>query len=152
MSEVILYLDEPAADAVTEAASFLEARGAAIGDRSPLSVAFGDGAQIAAVPVQLSPAWCRVWVTTWGSSETVRLADEYVSRHRQRSRRIEQEIKKLEAGVYSESAWPEYEARLRRSLPGLEPAELEEKIATLKRRWMALGKKASASPEEHLSA
>ena len=152
MNEVVLYLDEAAGDAVAAAATFLEERGATIGDRSPLSVAFEDGAQIAAVPVQLKPGWCRVWVSTWGSAEAVRLANEYVSGNRERSRRVEQEVKALEASVYSEGAWPEYEARLRRSLPELGAAEMEARITALKRRWLALGKKASASPEEHLSA
>jgi hypothetical protein len=152
LKETVIFLDAPAAAAVDLAAEFLAARGAQITDRGPLSVAFAGAGQFAAVPVQLRPEWCRVWATAWGSEKSLELIEEFVALHRERSRVIESQVRALEADVYSEASWPPYEARLRHSLKGGTPDEVEAKIAEFKKRWLALGKRAVAAPEEHLSA
>ncbi|HEU5316599.1 MAG TPA: hypothetical protein VFX49_10850 [Chloroflexota bacterium] len=152
MKEVVVFLDLPAGDAVALAASFLAERGVPVTDRAPLSVAFAAG-QFAAVPVQLKPEWCRVWATAWGDGEAEHLVDEFAARHRERSRVAEAQVKAIEADVYSEASWPAYEQRLRASLSGgAGVEEVEAKIAAVKKRWLALGKRAGAAPEEHLSA
>jgi hypothetical protein len=82
----------------------------------------------------------------------LRLVDDYVALYQERSRRVEAEVRAIESGVYSEASWPEYEARLRRSLSRADPAVLDARVAALKQRWLALGKRAAAAPEDHLSA
>ena len=154
MKEVVVFLDEPGERAIDAAAEFLASRGVTITDRSTLSVAFAGAGQLAAVPVQLRPAWCRVWATAWDSDAAVAHVDAYVEAQRERSRRVEAEVKALEAEVYSEASWPAYAARLRASLSSAGTTEeaIERKLAALKERWMALGRRAAAAPEEHLSA
>jgi hypothetical protein len=152
VKEVVVFLDEPAEAAIQGATRFLEEHGVEITDRGPLSVAFAGAGQLAAVPVQLRPEWCRVWATAWGSEAALALVDEYAALHRERSGRVEAQVKAQEASVYSEASWPEYEARLRKSLSGTDEVAVEAKIAAFKQRWLALGRKASAAPEEHLSA
>ena len=152
MKEVVVFLDEPAEEAIRAATRFLEERGVEITDRGPLSVAFAGAGQLAAVPVQLRPEWCRVWATAWGGQAALEVVDEYAALHRERSRRVEAQVWEQEASVYSEASWPQYEARLRKSLSGTDAAAVETKIAVFKQRWLALGKRASAAPEEHLSA
>ena len=154
MREIVVFLDQPAEAAVSEAAAFLTGRGAEITDRGPLSVAFAGAGQIAAVPVQLRPEWCRVWATAWDSEDAIGHVEAYAAAHRERSRRVEAEVKALEAGVYSEASWPAYAERLRRSLStaGTSEEEIERRLVVLKQRWTALGRKAAAAPEEHLSA
>ena len=154
MKEVVVFLDEPAERAIESAATFLAERGAVVTDRSPLSVAFAGAGQLAAVPVQLRPAWCRVWATAWESEAALAHVDAYVAAQRERSRRIEGEVKALEAGVYSEASWPAYAERLRASLrhSGTAENDVESEVAAFKERWLALGRRAAAAPEEHLSA
>jgi hypothetical protein len=152
--EIVVFLDDSAENAVGAAAEFLAARGAQITDRAALSVAFAGSGQIAAVPVQLRPTWCRVWATAWDSEHAIAHVEAYAAAHREQSRRVEAEVKALEAGVYSEASWPEYAERLRRSLrgAGTTDEEIERRLGALKERWMALGRRAAAAPEEHLSA
>jgi hypothetical protein len=154
MKEVVVFLDEPAESAIRTAADFLAARGAEITDRTLLSVAFAGAGQLAAVPVQLRPEWCRVWATAWESEAAAAHVDSYVAAQRDRSRRVEAEVKALEAGVYSEASWPAYAAKLRASLisAGTSDEAIERKLAAFKQRWMALGRRAAVAPEEHLSA
>lgn len=154
MKEVVVFLDETAESAIHTAASFLASRGAEITDRSPLSVAFAGSGQLAAVPVQLRPEWCRVWATAWDSEAAFSHIDAYVAAERERSRRVEAEVKALEAGVYSEASWPVYAEKLRASLrcAGTADEDVEQKVAAFKQRWLSLGRRAAASPEEHLSA
>ena len=112
-------------------------------------------AQVAAVPVQLRPEWCRAWVTAHDSGRIAEVASAFVDAHRERSRRVEAEVRALETDVYSEASWPAYEATLRASLQrnGTSGADLEAKITAFKQRWLALGRRAAkAPPEEHLSA
>ena len=151
MKEIVVFFDVSAPDAVELAAGFLAERAVPVTDRGPLSVAFASG-QLAAVPVQLKPEWCRVWATAWGEGDAARLVDEFATRYRERSREVESRVKAIEADVYSEASWPAYEARLRASLSGGAAEEVEAKIAAFKKRWLALGKRAGAAPEEHLSA
>jgi hypothetical protein len=119
--------------------------------------------QLAAVPVQLKPEWCRVWVTTHdahqggaGADTVGDTAGEFVERERERSRRVEAQVRALEADVYGEAAWPAREAQLRAALggSGTSAAEVDAKVEAFKQRWLALGRKAAKSgPEEqHLSA
>lgn len=154
MKEVVVFRDEGAESAIRGAESFLVSRGAEITDRSALSVAFAGSGQLAAVPVQLRPDWCRVWVTAWDSEAAFAHVEAYVAAHRERSRRVEAEVKALEAGVYSEASWPTYAEKLRASLrhAGSGDEVVEQKVAAFKQRWLALGRRAAASPEEHLSA
>lgn len=151
MKEIVVFFDVPAPAAVEIAESFLTARSIDVTDRAALSVAFTAG-QFAAVPVQLKPEWCRVWATAWGDAGALGLVDEFAALHRDRSRQVEQAVKALEAGVYSEESWPVYEARLRDSLSGAGADDVETKIAAFKKRWLALGKRVKSAPEEHLSA
>ena len=154
MKEVVVFLDEPAERAVSAAGAFLAARGAELTDRAPLSVAFAGAGQIAAVPVQLKPEWCRVWATAWDSDTAIAHVEAYAAAQRERSRRVEAQVKALEAGVYSEASWPAYAEKLRASLrtAGASEQDVEQKVAAFKQRWMALGRRAAAAPEEHLSA
>ena len=112
-------------------------------------------AQVAAVPIQLKPEWCRAWVTAHDEGRIAAAAAAFVDSQRERSRRVEAEVRALETDVYSEASWPAYEATLRASLQrnGTDEAALETKIAAFKQRWLALGRRAAkAPPEEHLSA
>lgn len=149
-----MYLDEPAEVAIDGAARYLADRGVDITGRAPLSVSFAGSGQLAAVPVQLRPEWCRVWATAWDSETAVAHVEAYAAAQRARSRRVEAEVKSLEAGVYSEANWPVYAERLRRSLrgAGTSDEEIERRLAAFKERWTALGRRAAAAPEEHLSA
>lgn len=111
--------------------------------------------QVAAVPVQLRPEWCRVWVSTGGQGTATAAAEAFVAAHRDRSLRVAAAVQELEAGIYSEARWPAYEQTLRASLvkQGLPDQAVQEKVAAFKRRWLALGRKAAkAPPEEPQSA
>ncbi|HET7771023.1 MAG TPA: hypothetical protein VFN74_19780 [Chloroflexota bacterium] len=154
MREVVVFLDEPAEVAVGAAVEFLAERGAELTGRTPLSVAFAGAGQIAAVPVQLKPEWCRVWATAWDSTIAIEHIEAYAAAQRERSRRVEAQVKALESGVYSEASWPAYAERLRASLrsAGTSDEDVERKVSAFKQRWVALGRRAAAAPEEHLSA
>src|SRR3712207_5425780 len=72
--EVLIFFDRPAEQVVAAAAEFLARPGVRISHLSAYSVAFvaadgqaDDGGQVAAVPVQLKPDWCRVWVSIGGA-------------------------------------------------------------------------------------
>ena len=111
--------------------------------------------QIAAVPVQLRPEWCRVWVTAHEGGDAAAAAAELVERERERSRRVEAQVRALETDVYDEAAWPAREVQLRAALSGTgaAAADVDSKIAAFKVRWLALGRKATrGGSEEHLSA
>ncbi len=154
MREVTLFFDRPAEQVIGEAAAWLEQRHLSISHRTPFSVAFtdhgGTGGQLAAVPVQLRPEWCRVWLTVEGDGPASTDADAYVSEHRNDSRRVATDVQRLEASVYAEDRWPAYEAQLRASLSGSggEAAAIDAKVAAFRQRWLALGRKAAASPPE----
>jgi hypothetical protein len=177
MQETVVFLDEGASEAVCRAAEFLQRHGMVLSHQTPYSVAFLDPdaspavggqpatvrplvpvsegelppgtGQIAAVPVQLRPEWTRVWVTVNDDGHVAEVAEAYVAQHRSRSRQIETAVRDLEQDIYDEANWPVYEARLRGSLQkqGTDETEIEAKIATFKQRWLALGRKASKSPE-----
>ncbi|MGH2369104.1 MAG: hypothetical protein ACRDI2_12980 [Chloroflexota bacterium] len=106
--------------------------------------------QVAAVPVQLKPEWCRIWVTVQGEGSAITAADAYVAQQRERSQCIAAAVRQLEKGIYDESRWPAYESTLRASLQRQhhDPAVIDEKVAAFKKRWLALGRKAAkARPE-----
>ena len=70
MREILLFFDRPAEQVIAAAAAFLAQRGVRVAHRTAYSVAFvaasgsgTGGGQFAAVPVQLKPEWCRVWVS-----------------------------------------------------------------------------------------
>ena len=180
MRETVLLLDEPAEAAVASAAQFLRAQGMALLHQQRYSVSFGQGAgegaspgetgrtgrvggesagegylapgtgQIAAVPVQLNPEWCRLWVTVSGAGAAAGAAAAYVAQQQERSQRVEAAVRQLESGIYSEARWPAYEATLRANLmrQGIDSAEVDAKVAAFKKRWLALGRKASQAPPE----
>jgi hypothetical protein len=154
MREVLLFFDRPAEHVIEEAASCLEQRQLSITHRTPFSVAFADQertvGQFAAVPVQLRPEWCRVWLTIEGSGATSSAADAYVAEHRDASQRTEAEVKQLETSVYAEDRWPAYEARLRTSLvsQGNDDAAVDAKVAAFKQRWLALARKTALTPPQ----
>lgn len=150
MRETLLFFDRPAAAVVAAAADFLAARGVQITHRSPYSVAFAAAGQVAAVPVQLRPAWCRVWVSVDERGSAAPAAEAFIDLYREVSRRVQQAVQELERGVYDETAWPAYEAQLRASLArqGADPAAVDAKVAAFKQRWLALGRKAAAAPPE----
>jgi hypothetical protein len=112
-------------------------------------VAFQGAGQFAAVPVQLKPEWCRLWVTVTGG-DAAAVADAFVALHRTASRRVQQAVQQLESSVYDEARWPAYEAQLRASLAsqGTDQATTDAKVAAFKQRWLALGRKAAAAPPE----
>lgn len=164
MRETVLLLDQPAAGAIADAAEFLSRQGLQITHQTAYSVAFatpsGGGparqetpelgaGQIAAVPVQIRPKWCRVWVTVNGSGAVARAAEAYVAAHQERSAAVTTAVRDLERGIYDEARWPAYEATLRATLQGqgLDPAALEARLVAFKKRWLALGRKAAGSPE-----
>lgn len=178
VQESVLLLDEPAGAAILAACEFLRQQGLLVTHQSAYSVAFAavDGArsptldgegspsagqvqpqppyvgagQIASVPVQVRPEWCRVWVTVNGHGAVVAVAEAYVAMQRERSARVAVAVQELERGVYDESRWPAYAATLRATLQrqGLVGAVLEAKLTAWKKRWLALGRKAAASPED----
>jgi hypothetical protein len=154
LREVILFFDEAATAAIEHAVAFAIERGLTLTQHTQYS-AIVNGGQVAAVPIQLRPAWCRVWVTVEEGSEADLVLADFVALHRGHSRDVEAQVRALEADVYSEVSWPAYEAKLRTSLEraGTDPKLMAAKIAAFKQRWQALGRKAaSAPPEEHLSA
>ena len=111
--------------------------------------------QCSAVPVQLRPEWCRVWVTVNDTGAVSAAAEAYIETHREHSRVVEAAVRALEADIYSEARWPAYEMTLRASLgrAGTDPVMIDEKVAAFKQRWLGLGRRAAkAPPEEHLSA
>ncbi len=111
--------------------------------------------QCAAVPIQLKPEWCRMWVTVNDTNDVSEAAEAYVERHREKSREIEAAVRTLEADIYSEARWPAYELTLRASLKraGSDPTLIDGKVAAFKQRWLGLGRKAAkAPPEDHRSA
>ena len=157
MREVLLFFDRPAEQVIAAAAAFFAGQGVHISHHSAYSVAFvgaggqsDDGGQVAAVPVQLRPEWCRVWVSVGGAGAAGAAADAFVAQHRDTSRRVQPAVHQLERNVYDEARWPAYEAQLRASLTkqGVDPAAVGEKVAAFKRRWLALGRKAAAAPPE----
>ena len=173
MPEALLYFDQPAEAVIDAAARFLAQRGVTITHRSPYSVAFAgppgtagteagepaetgaallppNSGQMAAVPVQLKPTWCRVWVTVHGQGEAVAAAAAFVAEHQAGSRRVAAAVQELERGVYDEARWPGVEAQLRASLAkqGADQAAVEARVAAVKRRWLALARKAAAAPPE----
>lgn len=156
MRETVVFRDVGAERAIEEAITFLKDRGLAPDGQTPYSAWLTAGAQYAAVPVQLRPQWCRVWVTVHDGAPAplVDAAGVYIDANRARSRQIEAEVKALESEVYSESSWHEREQALRASLvsAGTSREAIDAKIALLKQRWLALGRKATAPSEEHLSA
>jgi len=155
--EVLLFFDQAAEHVITAAAVFLEQQGVRLSQRTPYSVAFvgagtreaedASGGQLAAVPVQLKPEWCRVWVTVEGHGAARAAADAFVAQHQATSRRVQAGVQQLERDIYAEAQWPAYEAQLRASLArqGADPAAIDEKVAAFKRRWLALGRKAGPS-------
>jgi hypothetical protein len=106
--------------------------------------------QVAAVPVQLKPEWCRVWVTVKGAGPAGEAADAYVAEHRERAARAGAAVRELERAIFNDSQWPAYAETLRASLSrqGLEAGAIEERVARFKQRWEALGRKAARGPEE----
>jgi hypothetical protein len=168
MPELVLFLDEPAVAAIEGAAAFLAEHHLTITHRTAYSVAFAETAaaggaapagatplpagsgQLAAVPVQLRPEWCRLWVTVHDTGRAAAVAAAYVEAQRERSRRVEAAVQALEAAVYAESSWPAYEANLRAALQrqGEAPDAVAARIAAFKRRWQALGRRAAQSPPE----
>jgi hypothetical protein len=108
--------------------------------------------QVAAVPVQRRPEWCRVWLTVNDAAAVAQVVDAYITLQRERSRRVETAVQELERDIYGEAQWPAYEATLRASLQkqGAPGAAIEAKIAAFKRRWLALGRKAAAAAPEDL--
>jgi hypothetical protein len=186
--ETILYLDQPAAAAVTAAAGFFAARPepvtivhrarysvSLVGPLDPLPAEappaggtvrpeatrhFHSGddrllepgaAQLAAVPVQVRPEWCRVWITTNGTGAASRAVEAYVSRERERSRGTQAAVRDLERAAYGEARWAQTESTLRATLQrqGLDADAIDAKVATLRQRWTAVARKAQAAgPEE----
>ena len=147
VEEVLLFFAQPAAQVIEETAAFFAARGVPATHRSPYSVAFAHG-QVAAVPVQLRPEWCRVWVTTTPGSPGHAAASAFVEAHRLSSRRTAAAVSELERDIYAESHWPVLEAQLRASLSRQGVADVDARIAAFKQRWEAVGRKAAATPPE----
>ena len=156
MRETILLLDESAESAIAAVATFLRRQGLRLTVQTPYSVAFAapEGAapgvgQVAAVPVQLRPAWCRLWVTVEGEGAAGRAADAYVAGQQARSARVGAIVQALERGIYDEAQWPAREATLRSTLgrQGMDAATIDARVAAFKKRWQALGRKAMASAE-----
>lgn len=110
----------------------------------------GGAGQVAAVPVQVRPEWCRVWVTVNGHGAVAAAADAYVATQRERSARVGAAVQELERDIYDEARWPAYEATLRATLQrqGLTGTVLQAKLAAWKKRWLALGQKAATSPRD----
>jgi hypothetical protein len=167
--ETALVLDEPAVGAIAEAADFLRRGGVRLTLQTPYSVAFageggGPGApadggtdstatgagQMAAVPVQLKPEWCRVWVTVSGGGPAAEAADAYVAEQRGRAARVGAVVREMERAIFDESQWADYAETLRASLrrQGLEAGAIEERVARFKQRWEALARKAARAAEE----
>jgi hypothetical protein len=164
--ETALVLDEPAEAAIAGAADFLRRRGVRLTLETPYSVAFADGrgapgapagggpergaGQVAAVPVQLKPEWCRVWVTVSGGGPAGEAADAYVAEHRERAAHAGAAVRELERAIFRDSRWPSYAESLRASLSrqGLEEGAIEERVARFRQRWEALGRKAAREAEE----
>lgn len=104
--------------------------------------------QVAAVPIQLRPGWCRVWVSVTGHGTAAHAAEAFVAQHGARSRALAVEVAALERQIYAPSRWPAYEAQLRANLLRHDdPASVEAKVAAFKKRWQALGRKAATDPE-----
>lgn len=106
--------------------------------------------QIAAVPVQLKPEWCRLWFTVSGPGPAADAVGAYVERQQERSRRVESSVRSLERGIYDEAQWPAQEAMLRGSLQkhGVDTTLIDAKIAAFQQRWRTLGRKAAQAPPE----
>jgi hypothetical protein len=156
MRETVLLLDETAEAAIAGAATYLQGQGLRLTVRTPYSVAFAapEGAtpgvgQLAAVPVQRRPAWCRVWVTVEGEGPAGAAADAYVAGQQARSARVGAIVQALEREIYDEAQWPAHEATLRATLgrQGMATATIEARVAAFKKRWQALGRKARAGAE-----
>jgi hypothetical protein len=105
--------------------------------------------QIAAVPVQVKPEWCRVGVTVNGEGPAVAAAGAYVAAHQERAAQAERAVREIELGAYDQSRWPQHAQALRATLErqGLDAATIEERVARYKVRWEALGRKIARSPE-----
>jgi hypothetical protein len=156
-AETELVLDEPAGQAIAGAAEFLRRRGLRLTLQTPYSVAFAataDGApagggQVAAVPVQLKPEWCRLWVTVSGTGPAAAAAAAFVAGLRERDGRARPVVRELEGAIYAPARWPEYAATLSASLrkQGLPAAAIEARLARFRQRWDALGKKAAGAPD-----
>ena len=163
-NETELVLDVPAEEAIATAAGVLRRQGLRLTLQTAYSVAFtaaaaaaagspagpgAGGGQVAAVPVQLKPEWCRVWVTVSGSGPAATAAAAYVATVRERDARARPVVRELEAAIYAPSRWPEYAAALAVSLQrqGLTAEAIEARLARFKLRWDALGKKATAAPQ-----
>ncbi|MBI3972467.1 MAG: hypothetical protein HY332_14395 [Chloroflexi bacterium] len=117
------------------------------GTGGPLSPGTG---QVAAVPVQLRPEWCRVWVSTNGEGAAAEAAAAFVEQNRDRSRRTAAAVRALERGIYADDRWPAYEASLRANLraQGLDDTAIDTKVQRFKKRWDAVGRKAAQAPPE----
>lgn len=175
MRETILFLDQPAVDAIAAAARFLAAQPVTIMHQTPLSVAFAapvesapavprtrgaadsadylqpGSAQLAAVPIQVQPGWCRLWLTVNGEGAAARAADAYIASQRERSRRVAAAVRDLERDIYDDSRWPAHESTLRATLArqGVHGAAADAKVAAFKQRWQTVARKArQAGPEE----
>ena len=169
-NETELVLDVPAEEAIATAAGVLRRQGLRLTLQTAYSVAFtadaaaaaaaaaaagspagpgAGGGQVAAVPVQLKPEWCRVWVTVSGSGPAATAAAAYVATVRERDARARPVVRELEAAIYAPARWPEYAAALAVSLQrqGLTAEAIEARLARFKLRWDALGKKAAAAPQ-----
>jgi hypothetical protein len=106
--------------------------------------------QVAAVPIQRRPEWCRVWVHVNDVGAVAAAVAAYVECGRERSRRVGLAVQELERAIYSDAQWPAHEATLRASLlrGGAASEDIDARIAAFKRRWDALGRKAAAAPPE----
>jgi hypothetical protein len=105
--------------------------------------------QVAAVPVQVKPEWCRVWVTVNGEGPAGAAARAYVAAHQERAAQAEREVQEIERGAYDQSRWPQHARVLRATLErqGLDEATIEERVARYKVRWEALGRKIARSSD-----
>jgi hypothetical protein len=105
--------------------------------------------QVAAVPVQVKPEWCRVWVTVNGEGPAAAAAGAYVAAHQDRAAQAERAVREIERGAYDQSRWPQHAQALRATLErqGLDGAAIEERVARYKVRWEALGRKIARSSD-----
>jgi hypothetical protein len=179
--EIIVFLDRPAEAAIEEACQFVAGYGVTFTHRGMYSVSIAEAAppvlrgdalpagaeaskaqaggallprgsaQLAAVPVQVAPAWCRLWITASGPGAASDAVDAFVEAHRERSRRVEAAVRALERPIFDEDRWPSHEATLRAALErqGLDEEAIAARVAKLKARWLAAGRRlAEHGPEE----
>ena len=154
--ETELVLDVPAAAAIAAAAGALRRQGLRLTLQTAYSVAFtadpgvpggpgAGGGQVAVVPVQLKPEWCRVWVTVRGSGPAVAAAaatwppcGSGTPAPSGGARARGPSTPRPLAGVRGLAD------RLAAAGQGSTADAIEARLARFKLRWDALGKKAAA--------